>query len=59
MSVSNLADIFSNNTGAFLYEHVFNSQLGPLIIVSAATTALAAVLVPLLRLDRNTETIPA
>ena len=59
MSVSNLADIFSNNTGAFLYEHVFNSQLGPLIIVSAATTALAAVLVPLLRLDRNAETIPA
>jgi MFS family permease len=59
MSVSNLADIFSNNTGAFLYEHVFNSQLGPLIIVSAATTALAAVLIPLLRLDRNAETIPA
>ncbi len=59
MSVSNLADIFSNNAGAFLYEHVFNSQLGPLIVVSAATTALAAVLVPLLRLDRDAETIPA
>ena len=59
MSVSNLADIFSNNVGAFLYEHAFNSQLGPLIVVSAATTALAAVLVPLLRLDSNAETIPA
>ena len=51
MSVMNLADVFSNNIGAFLYEHVFHSQLGALIVVSAATTALAAVLVPLLRLD--------
>jgi MFS family permease len=50
MSIMNLADIFSNNIGAFLYEHVFDSRLGPLIVVSAATTALAAVLVPLLRL---------
>lgn len=53
MSVSNLADICSANLGAFLYDHVFNSQLGPLIVVSAATTALAAVLVPLLDLKRN------
>ncbi len=51
MSVMNLADVFSNNIGAFLYEHVFDSRLGPLIVISAATTALAAVLVPLLRLD--------
>jgi MFS family permease len=53
MSVSNLADIFSINVGAFLYEHVFDSRLGPLIVVSAATTALAAVLVPWLDLRRN------
>lgn len=55
MSVSNLADICSINAGAFLYEHVFDSRLGPLIIVSAATTALAAVVVPLLglRTDRR------
>jgi MFS family permease len=51
MSVMNLADIFSNNVGAFLYEHVFDSRLGPLIVVSAATTAFAAILVPLLHLD--------
>ena len=51
MSITNLADIFSSNVGAFLYEHVFDNKLGPLIVVSAATTALAAVLVPLLRLD--------
>lgn len=53
MSVMNLAELFANNVGAFLYEHVFASQLGPLIVVSAATTALAAVLVPLLRLDNS------
>jgi predicted MFS family arabinose efflux permease len=52
MSVMNLADLLSSNVGAFLYEHVFDSRLGPLIVVSAATTALAAVLVPLLRLER-------
>jgi predicted MFS family arabinose efflux permease len=60
MSIMNLADIFSNNVGAFLYEHVFDSRLGPLIVVSAATTALAAVLVPLLRLGPQVdESIPA
>ena len=46
MSISNLADIFSINVGAFLYEHVFDSRLGPLIVVSAASTAVAVVLVP-------------
>jgi MFS family permease len=50
MSVSNLADICSINAGAFLYEHVFDNRLGPLIVVSAATTAIAAVLVPWLGL---------
>jgi predicted MFS family arabinose efflux permease len=48
MSVSNLADICSINAGAFLYEHAFDGRLGPLIVVSAATTAIAAVVVPLL-----------
>lgn len=51
MSISNLADIFSINAGAYLYEHVFDSRLAPLIVVSAATTAIAALLVPLLRLN--------
>jgi MFS family permease len=51
MSIMNLADLCSNNAGAFLYEHVFNNQLGPLIVVSAASTAFALVLVPLLRLN--------
>jgi MFS family permease len=58
MSVSNLADIFSINTGAFLYERVFHSHLAPLIVVSAATTAIAAVLVPLLDLRSNPAQAP-
>ena len=48
MSVANLADICSINAGAFLYEHVFDSRLDPLIVVSAAIMAIAAVLIPLL-----------
>ena len=62
MSIMNLADVFSNNIGAFLYEHVFDNRLGLLIVVSAATTAFAAVLVPLLRLNGKpeaNESIPA
>src|SRR5260370_31699410 len=55
MSIMNLADVFSNNVGAFLYEHVFHDQLGPLIIVSTATTAFSLVLVPLLRLNGKPE----
>ncbi len=51
MSISNLADICSINAGAFLYEHVFDNRLGPLIVVSAATTAVAIVLVPWLGLE--------
>jgi hypothetical protein len=34
----------------FLYAHIFHNQLAPLIIVSAASTALIFVFVPLLRL---------
>jgi MFS family permease len=55
MSVMNLADIFSTNAGAFLYERVFDNHLEPLIVVSAATTAFAFALVPLLRLGRDPE----
>jgi MFS family permease len=55
MSVMNLADIFSTNAGAFLYERIFDNHLEPLIVVSAATTAFAFALVPLLRLSREPE----
>jgi MFS family permease len=51
MSIMNLAELCSNTVGAWLYDHVFDGRLGPLIVVSAASTAFALVLVPLLRLD--------
>ena len=51
MSVMNLSDLCSSTVGAWLYEHLFHERLGPLIIVSAASTAVALVLVPLLRLE--------
>ena len=50
MSVLNLSSALSNNLGSFLYEHAFHNQLAPLIIVSAGSTALILVFVPLLRL---------
>ncbi len=53
MSVMNLSELCSNTVGAFLYEHVFQGRLGSLIVVSAASTAVALVLVPLLGLDRR------
>ena len=51
MSIMDLAEICSNTAGAFLYEHRVRRAAGPLIIVSAASTAFALVLVPLLRLN--------
>jgi len=53
MSIMNLAELASSTVGAWLYDHVFDGRLGPLIIVSAATTAFALALVPLLRLDSS------
>ena len=49
MSLLNLSSAVSNNLGSFLYEHAFH-RLSPLIVVSAASTAVILVLVPLLRL---------
>ncbi len=50
MSIVNLSSTLSSNLGSYLYEHAFRSRLGPLILVSAATTALIFVFVPMLRL---------
>ena len=44
MSVINLATPLSDTIGAFLYDHVFQAALAPLIVVSAAFTAFALVL---------------
>ena len=59
MSVINLATTFSDNVGSFLYTHLFNSNLTPLVLVSAAFTAFAFVLVPLLRLGDKPQGEPA
>jgi predicted MFS family arabinose efflux permease len=59
MSVINLATTFSDNVGSFLYTHLFNSNLTPLVLVSAAFTAFAFVLVPLLRLGDKPQGKPA
>jgi MFS family permease len=59
MSLLNLSSALSGTIGAFLYEHAFHNRLGPLIIVSAASTAVIIVLVPLLRLGDKPAGAPA
>jgi MFS family permease len=50
MSIINLATSLADNVGSFLYTHLFHSSLPPLVLISAAFTAIAFVLVPLLKL---------
>jgi MFS family permease len=59
MSIINLATASADNVGSFLYTHVFHNSLTPLILVSAAFTAFAFVLVPLLRLGGKRQGDPA
>jgi MFS family permease len=59
MSIINLATALADNVGSFLYTHLFHSSLTPLVIVSAAFTAFAFVLVPLLRLGDKPQGRPA
>jgi MFS family permease len=59
MSIINLATTLADNVGSFLYTHVFDSNLTPLVLVSAAFTAFAFVLVPLLRLGDKPQGKPA
>jgi len=59
MSIINLATTLADNVGSFLYTHVFDSNLTPLVLVSAAFTAFAFVLVPLLRLGDKPQGHPA
>ncbi|MBV9151965.1 MAG: MFS transporter [Alphaproteobacteria bacterium] len=50
LSLTNLAMSLGDNVGSLLFEHVFGNRLAPLIIVSAAATAVIVIFVPLLRL---------
>ena len=59
MSLLNLSSALSDNVGSFLYEHMFQRHLDPLILVSAGSTALILVLVPLLRLGDKESGTPA
>jgi len=53
MSITNLSAALSDNVGSFLYEHPFDRRLDPLILVSAAFTALAFAFVPMLKLGEK------
>jgi predicted MFS family arabinose efflux permease len=50
MSITNFTGALSENMGSFFYEHLFHRQLNPLILLSAAFTAVAFAFVPFLRL---------
>ena len=58
MSIINLATTLGDNVGSFLYTHVFHRSLPPLILISAAFTAFAFVLVPLLHLGKKRQGEP-
>jgi len=59
MSIINLANTLADNVGSFLYTHAFHRTLPPLVLISAAFTAFAFVLVPLLRLGNKRQGEPA
>jgi len=59
MSIINLATALADNVGSFLYTRVFDRSLPPLVLISAAFTAFAFVLVPLLRLGDRRQGDPA
>jgi MFS family permease len=48
MSIVNLTGPLSDTTGSWLYQHVFHQKLAPLVIVSAAATAVVFFLIPLM-----------
>jgi MFS family permease len=58
MSIINLATSVADNVGSFLYTHVFDKSLPPLVVISAAFTAFAFVLVPMLHLGDKRQGAP-
>ncbi len=51
VAITNISGAAADNVGSYLYEHVFGSEIAPLIVVAAAFTAVNFALVPLLRLE--------
>jgi MFS family permease len=58
MSIINLANTVADNIGSFLYTHAFGKSLPPLVLISAAFTAFAFVLVPMLHLGNKRQGEP-
>ena len=52
MSIVNLTGPLSDTLGSVLYQHIFDEQLAPLIILSASATALVFFLIPLMVVRR-------
>lgn len=59
MSIINLATALADNLGSYLFTDVFHRNLSPLVVLSAAFTAFAFVLVPLLHLGEKRQGDPA
>jgi MFS family permease len=59
MSITNFAAALSENLGSFLYEHLFDRHLDPLVLLSAAFTGIAFLFIPLLRLGDKQPGEPA
>jgi hypothetical protein len=59
MSIINLSTALADNLGSYLFTHVFHGKLAPLVILSAAFTAFAFALVPLLHLGEKRQGDPA
>ena len=55
MSIVNLTSPLHDTLGSVLYEHVFNRDLAPLIVVSAVATTLVFFLIPLMVLQVQRE----
>ena len=58
MSIINLATALADNLGSYLFTHVFHGMLAPLVVLSAAFTAFAFMLVPLLHLGEKRQGEP-
>jgi Na+/melibiose symporter-like transporter len=54
MTVTDVSGSLADNTGSFLFEHVFHNEIAPLVLVAAAFTAINFLLVPLLGLKGGT-----
>jgi MFS family permease len=53
VAITNISGAVADNVGSWLYEHIFGSEIAPLVAVAAGFTAVNFILVPLLRLNRQ------